>query len=212
MGWPASRNCTVPAAARYRRIPGRGAAAATRTVYDAIQNAEPAGMPKRFAFAESVWRHYETVGGLPAGTDSDRRCDLPVQSGLCPGHERRCEGGEHTGRPAGGARVRIRSLAGLPQDFLAEVQPWIAGARACRPPGSGPSADPGRTLRLISRTRIEFAGALHRPGPVIPRSTGSWSPSATSPGRMTPCTSRGRRGVKAEITAASSATAEDWRR
>jgi 2-polyprenyl-6-methoxyphenol hydroxylase-like FAD-dependent oxidoreductase len=85
-------------------------------------------MPQRFGFPASSWRHYEAVADFPQGL-------IPIGDAVCRFNPIYAQGMsvaareasilvDLLGRRAGGAR----GLAGLPQDFLAEVQPWIAGA------------------------------------------------------------------------------------
>ncbi len=99
----------------------------TRTIHDAISAARPAGVPQRFAFAESSWRHYETVLDFPQGL-------IPVGDAICRFNPVYAQGMSVAAREASiladllQRRARgAEGLAGLPQDFLAEVQPWLAG-------------------------------------------------------------------------------------
>jgi 2-polyprenyl-6-methoxyphenol hydroxylase-like FAD-dependent oxidoreductase len=100
----------------------------TRTIHDAIRNARPAGMPQRFGFAASIWRHYETLPDFPQRL-------IPIGDAICRFNPVYAQGMSVAAREAGilaellERRARGKgALAGLPQDFLAEVQPWIAGA------------------------------------------------------------------------------------
>ena len=136
----------------------------TQTVYDAIKNARPAGMPQRFAFAESLWRHYETVVDFPQGLIPIGDAHLPIQSGLCPGHERRGKGGEHTGRSAGAARPRCtgpgRPAAGFPGRSAAMDRRRLVDVDDA---GSGLPADPRRTPgRSRARARLRRGPASGR--------------------------------------------------
>jgi 2-polyprenyl-6-methoxyphenol hydroxylase-like FAD-dependent oxidoreductase len=100
----------------------------TRTIHDAIKNARPAGMPQRFGLGESSWRHYEAVTDFPQGL-------IPIGDAVCRFNPVYAQGMSVAAREASILadllRRRARAaqgLAGLPQDYLAEVQPWIAGA------------------------------------------------------------------------------------
>jgi 2-polyprenyl-6-methoxyphenol hydroxylase-like FAD-dependent oxidoreductase len=100
----------------------------TSTIHDAIRNARPAGMPQRFAFAASSWRHYEAVVDFPQGL-------IPIGDSICRFNPVYAQGMSVAAREAAvladllARRARgAGDLAGLAQDFLAEVQPWIAGA------------------------------------------------------------------------------------
>jgi 2-polyprenyl-6-methoxyphenol hydroxylase-like FAD-dependent oxidoreductase len=134
----------------------------TRTIYDAIKHARPAGTPQRFAFAESFWRHYETVADFPHGL-------IPIGDALCRFNPVYAQGMSVAAREASlladllTRRARAaRDLAGLPQDFLAEVQPWIAGAwsMATGPDLAYPQTRGERPADLEGA--LDFAGALHR--------------------------------------------------
>jgi 2-polyprenyl-6-methoxyphenol hydroxylase-like FAD-dependent oxidoreductase len=99
----------------------------TRTIYDAISTARPAGMPQRFGFPASTWRHYETLAGFPERL-------IPIGDALCRFNPVYAQGMSVAAREASiladllERRARgSGALAGLPRDFLAEVQPWIAG-------------------------------------------------------------------------------------
>jgi 2-polyprenyl-6-methoxyphenol hydroxylase-like FAD-dependent oxidoreductase len=100
----------------------------TRTIYDAIKHARPAGMPQRFGLAESSWRHYETVADLPRGL-------IPIGDAICRFNPVYAQGMSVAAKEAsiladllGQCTRGAGSLAGLTEEFLAEVQPWIAGA------------------------------------------------------------------------------------
>ena len=134
----------------------------TQTVYDAIKNARPAGMPQRFAFPESLWRRYETVVDFPQGL-------IPIGDAICRFNPVYAQGMSVAAREASiladllARRARgAQGLAGLPQDFLAEVQPWIAGAwsMATTPDLAYPQTRGERPADLAHS--LEFAGALYR--------------------------------------------------
>jgi 2-polyprenyl-6-methoxyphenol hydroxylase-like FAD-dependent oxidoreductase len=100
----------------------------TGTIHDAIGSARPAGVPQRFAFPESSWRHYEAVVDFPQGL-------IPIGDAICRFNPVYAQGMSVAAREASiladllARRARgADDLAGLPQDFLAEVQPWLAGA------------------------------------------------------------------------------------
>jgi 2-polyprenyl-6-methoxyphenol hydroxylase-like FAD-dependent oxidoreductase len=134
----------------------------TRTIYDAIRNARPAGSPQRFCLAESSWRHYETVARFPQGL-------IPIGDAICRFNPVYGQGMSVAAREASILADLLarragdgQGLAGLPQEYLAEVQPWIAGAWSMSttpdlayPPTRGERpADLGHTL--------DFAAALYR--------------------------------------------------
>jgi 2-polyprenyl-6-methoxyphenol hydroxylase-like FAD-dependent oxidoreductase len=134
----------------------------TRTIHDAIKHARPAGTPQRFAFAESFWRHYETVVDFPQGL-------IPIGDALCRFNPVYAQGMSVAAREASlladllARRARAApGLAGLPQDFLAEVQPWIAGAwsMATTPDLAYPQTRGERPADL--QHALDFAGALQR--------------------------------------------------
>jgi 2-polyprenyl-6-methoxyphenol hydroxylase-like FAD-dependent oxidoreductase len=100
----------------------------TRTIYDMIKNAKPAGTPQRFGFPASSWRHFETVVGFPQRL-------IPIGDAVCRFNPIYGQGMSVAAREAGILADLLRrcvgdpeNLAGLPRDFLAEAQPWIAGA------------------------------------------------------------------------------------
>jgi hypothetical protein len=141
----------------------------TGTIHDAIKNARPAGIPQRFGFPESAWRHYETVADFPQGL-------IPIGDAICRFNPVYGQGMSVAAREASLLADLLRrrardaeGLAGLPQDFLAEVQPWI---------GSGLPADLRRTP---GRSR---AHAQLRICPVSGRGSRSRCPQA--PGRGPP--------------------------
>jgi 2-polyprenyl-6-methoxyphenol hydroxylase-like FAD-dependent oxidoreductase len=134
----------------------------TRTIYDAIKHAKPAGSPQRFGLAESSWRHYETVVDFPQGL-------IPIGDAICRFNPVYGQGMSVAAREASILADLLRrraddgeGLAGLPQDYLADVQPWIAGAwsmsatpdlASAQTRGERP-ADLGHTL--------DFVSVLHR--------------------------------------------------
>ena len=102
----------------------------TRTIYDAIRDAKPVGMPQRFGFPASSSRHYETVVDFPQRL-------IPIGDALCRFNPVYAQGMSVATREASILADLLRrrargaeGLAGLPQDYLAEVQPWIAAAWA----------------------------------------------------------------------------------
>jgi 2-polyprenyl-6-methoxyphenol hydroxylase-like FAD-dependent oxidoreductase len=99
----------------------------TPTIHDAIRQARPVQAPQRFGFAESSWRHFETVADFPHGL-------LPMGDAWCRLNPVYGQGMSVAAREAGelGRLLRRRAadgigLAGLPAEFLAEAQPWVAG-------------------------------------------------------------------------------------
>jgi 2-polyprenyl-6-methoxyphenol hydroxylase-like FAD-dependent oxidoreductase len=102
----------------------------TRTIHDAIKHAKPAGMPQRFGLAASSWRHYETVVDFPQGL-------IPIGDAICRFNPVYGQGMSVAAREANVLADLLRrragdgqGMAGLPQDYLAEIQPWVAGAWA----------------------------------------------------------------------------------
>ena len=59
----------------------------TQTIHDAIKGAVPVGPIYRFGFPGSL-RRTSRGSKLPRLSATDRRCDLPVQSGIRSGNER----------------------------------------------------------------------------------------------------------------------------
>jgi 2-polyprenyl-6-methoxyphenol hydroxylase-like FAD-dependent oxidoreductase len=163
----------------------------TRTIYDAIRNARPAGMPQRFGLAESSWRHYETVVDFPQGL-------IPIGDAVCRFNPVYGQGMSVAAREASILADLLRrragdgqGLAGLPQDYLAGVQPWIAGAwsMSTTPDLAYPETRGERPPDL--EHTLEFASALHRVAARDPEIHElPWPRSATSPARTTTCTSR----------------------
>jgi 2-polyprenyl-6-methoxyphenol hydroxylase-like FAD-dependent oxidoreductase len=134
----------------------------TRTIYDAIKNARPAGNPQRFGFAESFWRHYDTVADFPQGL-------IPIGDAVCRFNPVYAQGMSVAAREASILTDLLRrrardaeGLAGLPQDFLAEIQPWIAGAwsMSATPDLAYPQTRGERPADL-ERT-LNFVSALYR--------------------------------------------------
>jgi 2-polyprenyl-6-methoxyphenol hydroxylase-like FAD-dependent oxidoreductase len=134
----------------------------TRTIYDAIRNARPAGIPQRFGLPASSWRHYEAVAGFPQGL-------IPIGDAMCRFNPIYGQGmsvaarealilADLLQRRAGDAK----GLAGLPRDFLAEAQPWVAGAwsMSATPDLAYPQTRGERPADL--EDRLNFGSALHR--------------------------------------------------
>ena len=183
----------------------------TRTIYDAIRNARPAGMPQRFGFAESSWRHYETVVDFPQGL-------IPIGDAICRFNPVYGQGMSVAAREASILADLLRrragngeELAGLPQDYLAEVQPWIAGAwsMSTTPDLAYPETRGERPADL--EHTLDFVAALHRVAARDPevhellaavRHLARPDDALHEPGLV--------ERVRAEMAAASSAPAE-WR-
>ena len=134
----------------------------TRTIYDAIKNARPAGIPQRFGLAESSWRHYETVVDFPQGL-------IPIGDAVCRFNPVYAQGMSVAAREASILADLLRrrardaqGLAGLPQDYLAEVQPWIQGAwsMSTTPDLAYPQTRGERPADL--EHTLNFGSALHR--------------------------------------------------
>jgi 2-polyprenyl-6-methoxyphenol hydroxylase-like FAD-dependent oxidoreductase len=134
----------------------------TPTIHDAIRNARPAGPPQRFRLAESSWRHYETVVDFPQRL-------IPIGDAVCRFNPVYGQGMSVAAREASILADLLRrragdgqGLAGLPQAYLAEVQPWIAGAwsMSATPDLAYPKTRGERPADL-ERT-LEFVSALHR--------------------------------------------------
>ncbi len=134
----------------------------TPTIHDAIRNARPAGGPQRFGLAESSWRHYETVVDFPQGL-------IPIGDAVCRFNPVYGQGMSVAAREASILADLLRrragdaeGLAGLPQDYLAEVQPWIAGAwsMSATPDLAYPETRGERPADL--EHTLDFVSALHR--------------------------------------------------
>ena len=118
----------------------------TRTIYDAIKNAEPAGTPQRFGFPESSWRHYETVADFPQGL-------IPIGDAVCqfnpdlrPRDEHGGTGGEHTGPLTSAARRQCRRLGRIATRVAGRSSTMDRrGLVHVGDPGPGIPADPRRT-------------------------------------------------------------------
>jgi 2-polyprenyl-6-methoxyphenol hydroxylase-like FAD-dependent oxidoreductase len=100
----------------------------TPTIYHMIRNARLAGIPQRFGLPASSWRHHETVDGFPQGL-------IPIGDAVCRFNPIYAQGMSVAAREASILADLLQrragdaeGLAGLPQDFLAEVQPWVEGA------------------------------------------------------------------------------------
>jgi 2-polyprenyl-6-methoxyphenol hydroxylase-like FAD-dependent oxidoreductase len=134
----------------------------TRTIYDMIRNAKPAAIPQRFGFPASSWRHYETVIGFPQRL-------IPIGDALCRFNPIYGQGMSVAAREASiladllrGRAGSPQGLAGLPHDFLAEVQPWIAGAwsMSAIPDLAYPQTRGERPTDL--EDRLSFVSGLYR--------------------------------------------------
>jgi 2-polyprenyl-6-methoxyphenol hydroxylase-like FAD-dependent oxidoreductase len=134
----------------------------TPTIHDAIRNARPAGMPQRFGLAESSWRHYEIIRDFPEGL-------IPIGDAICRFNPVYGQGMSVAAREASLLADLLRRRAGdgdgvlgLPQEYLAEVQPWIAGAwsMSATPDLAYPETRGERPADL-ERT-LDFVAALHR--------------------------------------------------
>jgi 2-polyprenyl-6-methoxyphenol hydroxylase-like FAD-dependent oxidoreductase len=134
----------------------------TRTIHDAIRNAKPAGSPQRFGLPESSWRHYETVVDFPQGL-------IPIGDAICRFNPVYAQGMSVAAREASILADLLRrragdgeGMAGLPQDYLAEVQPWIAGAwsMSATPDLAYPETRGERPADL--ERMLAFVSALHR--------------------------------------------------
>jgi 2-polyprenyl-6-methoxyphenol hydroxylase-like FAD-dependent oxidoreductase len=107
----------------------------TRTIYNAIKNAEPVGEVARFAFPESVWRHFERLDSFPRGL-------LPFGDVICRFNPVYGQGMTVAAKEACVLRdlLAARSLErdpldGLAQAFFAGIQdvldtPWATAAVA----------------------------------------------------------------------------------
>jgi 2-polyprenyl-6-methoxyphenol hydroxylase-like FAD-dependent oxidoreductase len=134
----------------------------TPTIHDAIRNARPTGLPQRFGLKENSWRHYETVVGFPDGL-------IPIGDAMCRFNPVYGQGMSVAATEASilADLLRRRSgdgqgLAGLPQAYLAEVEPWIAGAWSMSAtPDLAYPATRGERPADLEHT-LAFVGALHR--------------------------------------------------
>jgi 2-polyprenyl-6-methoxyphenol hydroxylase-like FAD-dependent oxidoreductase len=126
-----------------------------------LKNARPAGMPQQFALPASSWRHFETVVDFPQGL-------VPIGDAVCRFNPIYGQGMSVAAREASilAALLRGRAhhggLAGLPQDYLAAVQPWIAGAwsMSATPDLAYPQTRGERPNDL--EDRLGFAAGLYR--------------------------------------------------
>jgi 2-polyprenyl-6-methoxyphenol hydroxylase-like FAD-dependent oxidoreductase len=134
----------------------------TRTIYHMIKDAKPAGIPQRFGLPASTWRHYETLASFPQGL-------IPIGDAICRFNPIYGQGMSMAAREASilaGLLTRRAGdpdgLAGLPQEFLAEVQPWIAGAwsMSATPDLAYPQTSGERPADF--EDRLNFASALYR--------------------------------------------------
>jgi 2-polyprenyl-6-methoxyphenol hydroxylase-like FAD-dependent oxidoreductase len=134
----------------------------TRTIHDAIRSARAAGTPQRFGLQESSWRHYERVVDFPEGL-------IPIGDAICRFNPVYGQGMSVAATEASILADLLRrragdgqGLVGLPQEYLAEVQPWIAGAwsMSATPDLAYPQTHGERPLEL--EQTLAFVAALHR--------------------------------------------------
>jgi 2-polyprenyl-6-methoxyphenol hydroxylase-like FAD-dependent oxidoreductase len=134
----------------------------TRTIHDAVEHAGPVAGPERFGLAESSWRHYETIRNFPEGL-------IPIGDAICRFNPAYGQGMSVAAREASILADLLRrragdgeGLAGLAQEYLAEVQPWIAGAwsMSTTPDLAYPQTRGERPADL--EHTLEFVSALHR--------------------------------------------------
>jgi len=105
----------------------------TPTVYGAVKDAEPAGEVMRFAFPESIWRHFERLESFPRGL-------LPLGDCVCRFNPAYGQGMTVAAKEACILRDLLAARApasdpfhGLAQAFFAKIQevldtPWAAAA------------------------------------------------------------------------------------
>ena len=105
----------------------------TQTIYDAVKSAKPASEVVRFAFPESVWRHFERLDSFPRGL-------LPFGDVICRFNPIYGQGMSVAAKEACVLRdlLAVRSLErdpleGLAQSFFAAIQevldtPWSSAA------------------------------------------------------------------------------------
>jgi 2-polyprenyl-6-methoxyphenol hydroxylase-like FAD-dependent oxidoreductase len=134
----------------------------TRTIYDAIKHARLAAIPQRFGLPASSWRHYERVAGFPQGL-------IPIGDAVCRFNPIYAQGMSVAAREASILADLLQrragdaeGLAGLPQDFLAEIQPWVEGAwsMSAMPDLAYLQTRGERPTDL--EHRLNFVSALHR--------------------------------------------------
>jgi 2-polyprenyl-6-methoxyphenol hydroxylase-like FAD-dependent oxidoreductase len=134
----------------------------TRTIYDAIKHARLAAIPQRFGLPASSWRHYERVAGFPQGL-------IPIGDAICRFNPIYAQGMSVAAREASILADLLQrraghaeGLAGLPQDFLAEVQPWVEGAWSMSAiPDLAYLQTRGERPTDLEH-RLNFGSALHR--------------------------------------------------
>jgi 2-polyprenyl-6-methoxyphenol hydroxylase-like FAD-dependent oxidoreductase len=135
---------------------------ATPTIYNAVRNLTPAGELTRFAFTESIWRHFEEVEAFPDGL-------IPIGDAICRFNPMYGQGMTVASREAHLLHRLLSSrasasdpLEGLGQTFLAEAKPMIETPwmMAAIPDFAFPYTRGERPVDLAERLR--FAGALSR--------------------------------------------------
>ena len=134
----------------------------TRTIYEAIRNAEADGHATAVRLCRKLLAALRAVVDFPQGLipigDSICRFNPVYAQGMSVAAREACILADLLARRARGAG----DLAGLPQDFLAEVQPWLAGAwsMSTTPDLAYPQTRGGRPVDL--EHTLGFVAALYR--------------------------------------------------
>ena len=134
----------------------------TPTIHDAVRNARPTGAPQRFGLAESSWRHFEAMAAFPEGL-------IPIGDAMCRFNPIYGQGMSVAAKEAGLLACLLRrraaggnGLCGLPQAYLAAVQPWIAGAWSMSATPDLAHAETRGERPADLEHRLAFVAALHR--------------------------------------------------
>jgi 2-polyprenyl-6-methoxyphenol hydroxylase-like FAD-dependent oxidoreductase len=134
----------------------------TPTIYNAVRNLTPMGELMRFAFTESIWRHFEEVEVFPDGL-------IPIGDAICRFNPLYGQGMTVASKEAHLLHGMLASrasehdpLEGLGRAFLAEATPLIETPwmMAAIPDFVFPETRGERPVNLEERLR--FAGALSR--------------------------------------------------